>query len=153
MQALLLTRLEKAVKLKEKMKNGRHIFGIALCVLLLGASASGVSRKPKTGGDNKAKVADTVKQGQAVPDSAKKAVPTPTVPAKKGSTVTKQVTPAKFNDFRDENKNGIDDRLEKTSTEAKKPSSTATKKTETKKTESKEVQHHNKAPATSKKSK
>lgn len=135
------------------MKNGRHIFGIALCVLLLGASASGVSRKPKTGEDSKAKVADTVKQGQAVPDSAKRAETTPSMPAKKDSSVTKTLTPAKFNDFRDENKNGIDDRLEKANTEAKKPSATATKKTEPNKTETKKSGTIQKAPATSKKSK
>lgn len=122
------------------MRYGRYILGIALCVLLLGASASGVSRKPKAGGDNKAKAADTIKQVQPKQESDKKAVTTPSLPAKKDSSTTKQVTPAKFDDFRDENKNGIDDRLEKTSTEAKKPSSTATKKTESKKTETKKTE-------------
>lgn len=150
--------MENAVKLDEIMRYGRYIFGVALCVLLLGASASGVSRKPKTGGDNKAKAADTVKQGQPKQDSAKKAVTTPSLPVKKDSALTKKVTPAKFNDFQDSNKNGIDDRLEKTSTEAKKPSSTATKKTETKKTETKKTETKKsstitKTPTTPKKSK
>lgn len=149
--------MEIAVKLDEIMRYGRYIFGVALCVMLLGASASGVSRKPKTGGDNKAKAADTIKQVQPKQESDKKAV-TPALPVKKDSSATKQVTPAKFNDFRDENKNGIDDRLEKTSTEGKKPSSTATKKTETKKTETKKTETKKsstitKTPTTSKKSK
>lgn len=135
------------------MKYGRYILGVALCVLLLGASASGVSRKPKSSGDNKAKAADTVKQGQPAQSSDKKTVTTPSLPVKKDSSSTKQVTPAKFNDFQDENKNGIDDRLEKTSTDAKKPSPTATKKTETKKTETKKSGTITKTPTASKKSK
>lgn len=129
------------------MRNRRIILSIVLCVLLMAASALGVSRKPKSGSDDKAKAADTVKQNpKATEATSKPAVPV--APAKTDSVATKKATPAKFNDFQDKNKNGIDDRLEKAGTDTKKSATTTTKKSETKKSST-----ITKTPAPSKKSK
>lgn len=116
------------------------------------ASALGVSRKPKTNVENKAKAADTVKQNDKSKDSATKSA-VPPAPAKKDSVTEKKPAPARFNDFQDKNKNGIDDRLEKPGGESKKPTPTATKKSEPKKSESKKSSTITKTPLPSKKSK
>ena len=134
------------------MRNRQIILRIVLCVLVMAASALGVSRKPKSGNDTKSKVADTVKQSDKAKDSATKSA-VPTTPVRKDSAAAKVPTPARFNDFQDKNKNGIDDRLDKTGTDAKKPAPTATKKPETKKSETKKSSTITRTPLPSKKSK
>jgi len=109
------------------------IFALALVLLLLGvAPVLGLQKTPRPKSD---KAADSAKAKPAV------ATPKPLTPAKtKSADSAKKAapTPGKFNDFRDANKNGIDDRLEKKpETSKSQPAKTKTKTTEKKATEKK----------------
>lgn len=111
----------------------------ALALCLLAPDTSAVARKPKPTSSDNAKPADTIarvpepKSGQSNP-----ALPLATAPS--DSSKNARVTPTKFNDFLDKNKNGVDDRLEKCSIEKKKPSTATTKaKTSSKSGETKKL--------------
>ncbi|MGB5107590.1 MAG: hypothetical protein WBP29_11705 [Candidatus Zixiibacteriota bacterium] len=136
-----MTKESAEAKLSVDMnKFGRYIVVAVISLSLITGSAAALTRKVKDSGSNKAKAADTVKQ-TAPAKPATSTAEKPAAPAKADSTNKRKVTPAKFNDFLDANKNGIDDRAEKCNPEAKKaepkkPAPTATpakKPAETKK--------------------
>lgn len=127
--------MPERTSLRETMRTIRYILIVVLGMTLLAASASAVTRKPKSGDDKKAKTSDSVKQRLTAPDTAK-AQTLPLAPANKDSSAKRKVAPTKFNDFLDKNKNGIDDRLEKPSTGTRKPVSTTKKPADSKKSTS-----------------
>jgi hypothetical protein len=129
-----LTRERFLITLEIEMtKITTYIISLVLAIGLLATDASAVTRKPKPTSSDKAKPADTTrlapeaKSGPSVP-----AIPIAPVPA--DSAKGAKITPTKFNDFLDKNKNGVDDRLEKCSPEKKKPSSATTKSKSSSKT-------------------
>lgn len=109
-----------------------HIAIVAISLLLLVSPLYAVTRKPKSGDDNKAKPVDTAKLAPAKKDSVAKAA-LPVLPTAKDTSDVRKPVPAKLNDFQDKNKNGIDDRVEKAPTDSKKPAVTIPTPTATKK--------------------
>ncbi len=112
------------------------IIALALALLLLGvAPLFGLQKTPRPKSD---KAADSTKAKPAV------VAPKPLTPAmtRSADSVKKIApTPGKFNDFRDANKNGIDDRLEKKpETRKSQPEKTKTKPAEKKTTEKQATQ-------------
>lgn len=109
----------------------RYMLAILLAGSLMTADVWAVARKPKPMGGDKAKPADTTK---LAPKGALSEPAYPESPLPADTSKGAKLTPTKFNDFLDKNKNGVDDRLEKCTTEKKKPSSTTTKSRPTSKT-------------------
>lgn len=102
-------------------KFGKYLIVLTVSLGLITGSASALTRKTKDTGSNKPKAADTVKQSPPVGTAV------PVSPVKVDTSANRKTTPAKFNDFLDKNKNGIDDRVEKCNPENKKtePAKTA----------------------------
>ena len=102
-------------------KFGKYLIVMAISLGLITGSATALTRKTKDAGSNKPKAADTVKQSPPVGTAV------PVSPVKVDTSANRKTTPAKFNDFLDKNKNGIDDRVEKCNPENKKtePAKTA----------------------------
>ncbi len=130
---------------------------MVLCLMV--ESAPALTRKSKPTGSDKTKTADSIKPVPASTASQSKGSTTVT-PAIADSTQKNKVTPTKFNDFVDKNKNGIDDRAEKTVVEPKKPAETnlptksKTKSSEVKKpSETKKSSSEGASKTSSKKSK
>ena len=102
-------------------KFGKYLIVTVISLGLITGSASALTRKTKDTGSTKPKAVDTVKQSAPVGTAV------PATPVKVDTSANRKTTPAKFNDFLDKNKNGIDDRVEKCNPENKKtePAKTA----------------------------